>query len=111
MEIEVNSGNYLNSKTAKEGDVVHFKSEGRKDKITLKDGREKEVYNFEVSIDGKDLIYTPNNKSLELFVQEWGKDSKKWLGKEFKVKIVTMEIRGQEIEVVRPIVLKAEKVN
>ena len=110
MEIEVNNSNFLNAKTCEAGDMVTFIDSGLKTQITLKDGKVKDVYNFTVSIDGKDLTYTPNNKALEMFVNEWGSNSDKWVGKQFKVKKVMLEIRGQELEVIRPILVKEEKV-
>lgn len=111
MEINVNSENYLNAKNSDAGDIITFQDEGEKTELTQKDGQVKQVYNFKVTKNSKDnLVYTPNIKALALFVNSWGKDSKHWIGKSFKIRKVTMEYKGQELEVIRPVVQQEESV-
>lgn len=104
MEIEL-QGEYLNSETAHAGDLVEMMDEGTKAQI--KKGNElKEVYNFRVMCGNKELIYTPGIKALKQFVAAWGKDSAKWKGKKWQVKLVNIEVAGKEMCVIRPIILE-----
>lgn len=104
MEIEI-QGEYLNSETAHAGDIVEIASEG--EKAQIKKGNElKEVYNFRVLCGNRELTYTPGIKALKTFVKAWGKDSAKWKGKKFQVKLVDIEVAGKEMCVIRPVILE-----
>ena len=110
MEINIKD-KYLTAEATKNDEVVEFLDEGEvsemKDKFT---GLMKNVYNFTVQTGSKKLIYTPGEKHLKEFKKAWGNDSKSWIGQQFKVKIVTMLIQGNEKEVIRPIILNKPKV-
>lgn len=107
MDIDT-KGDYLNSETAKQGDIVAIASEGVK--ADIKRGNEvKQVYNFDVTIAGRKYVYTPGIKALKAFVAAWGKDSKAWIGKTFEVKLVTIEVAGREMNVIRPVIQATHK--
>jgi hypothetical protein len=103
MEINV-GGDYLNADNCKTGDVVEFLDEGVKSVIKRANG-EKEVYNFRVKCNSKEIIFTPSGKTLKQFVDAWGKESKNWVSKKFSVKIVAMEVQGKELNVIRANIL------
>lgn len=110
MEIQIKD-KYLTAEAVKNDDIVEFLDEGEinemKDKFT---NLMKNVYNFTVGIGDRRMIYTPGEKHLKEFKKAWGNDSKSWIGQQFKVKIVTMLIQGNEKEVIRPIILNKPKV-
>lgn len=95
-------GDYLNAETSKDGDICEIMGEGAYEEKEIK-GKKKKLFNLPVRLNGtKDLIYTPGAKAGKELMRAWGKDSKNWIGKKFQIKIVTVEVAGNEMDVVRP---------
>lgn len=97
-------GNFLSIETCREGDIVEIKDEGK-----LGELNGHKLLNIEVSLNGKDLIYSPGIKVLKAFRTEWGTESKNWIGRKFQIKFVEIEFSGKEMKVIRPHFLKEEK--
>jgi len=104
MEIELEN-KYLNATSTKQGDIVEIAGEGEKTQIKGTDGKLKNVYNFPVLCNGKELIYTPSSRSIKELIAHWTSDSKKWIGKKFQIKMVEMDIRGVIRQVIRPVII------
>ena len=94
---------YLGATNCKEGDTITFVDAGVKGEIEQKDKTKKKVYNFAVDNGEYVLTYTPSNKALKSFVEQWGNKTELWIGKSFQVKIVDIEVAGNEMKVVRPV--------
>ena len=102
--MEVKTEQYLSAKTCKNDDVVMFLDDGHekeeKDKYTNKMVIN---YYFRVLVNDKDeYVYTPKGKSLKMLSDGLGKQTSKWIGRKFKVKIVSMEAYGQVRDLIRP---------
>ena len=103
---------YLNDKSAAKGDIVEILGEGTiellEDKATHK---VKKLLNLPVRLNSqRELIYTPGKKAIEAMQIKWGKDTKKWIGKKFQVEFVFMQVGQNELKVIKPIPIEAEKV-
>ncbi len=106
MELDF-GGDFLNGETCKAGDIVTIKDAGVKAEIENK-GKKKEVVNFAVEVNEKPLIYTPGKKAGKTLIDAWGKESNNWIGKQFTINIVLMEIAGVERKVIRPVPIENE---
>lgn len=103
-------GNFLNSDTCNEGDIVEIIDEGVEGEIKQKDGSMKKVLNISVKTNDNILIYTPANKSMKKMQIIFGStDSNDWIGKKFSVHFVDMEIAGKEMKVLRPKAIEEKK--
>ena len=79
------SGDFLNAKGAKDGDVVTILSEC---KLKRNDVLKKDMYDMDVEHNGKTKTYSPNNKAGQTLVTAFGKDTKDWIGHRFECLIV-----------------------
>ena len=96
-------GDYLNSDTAKEGDIVEIIDEGVEGELKEKDGTMKKVLNISVKVNDKILIYTPTRKCMKKLQTIFGStNSTDWIGKKFKVHLADIEAFGKEMRVLRP---------
>lgn len=78
---------FLNEKSCNEDDVVEILEEGFIE--TKEDTERKRIYkvlNLPVKVGDKKLVYTPNTDAREVLQKAFGTDTKKWIGKKFKVK-------------------------
>ena len=100
------TGNFLRAEDCKENDIVTFKAEGETEEITTKDGKTKSVLNYDVEINGKVKTFTPNKSNGNKFIEAWGEDDKEWVGKQFTVKLVKVNVFGkvQDSIVAEPLV-------
>lgn len=100
--------NYLNSDSAIDGDIVVILDEG---KIETKKGQNDKPYkviNFLVECKGRQLIYTPDNAALDVFKKAYGKDSKKYVGKKFSVKLYPKVVFGKAKTAILPNLLEVK---
>jgi hypothetical protein len=98
--------NYLNEKSAKEGDMVYIISGGiLESKEDPQTHRKYKVLNLPVRLMGtRELIYTPDKKAIEVLSEEFGSDSENWKGKEFKIKFYPKTVFGQEKTAILPVI-------
>ena|SRR3990167_8606385 len=107
----VNTGeleSYLNDKSGTEGDLVEIMGEGLMGEKTDESGKVKKVLDIPVTLNGQlKLTYTPGKKALNELQSAWGKETKQWVGKKFQIKFVVMQIGNKEINVIKPVPIKA----
>jgi hypothetical protein len=86
MEIE---DKYLNASNCKDGDIIILLDAGVKETIEnrFKPGTKKDVYNFNVEVNGKRYIYSPNSTTLKNLIKSFGKTTEKWVGKKLQVQL------------------------
>lgn len=67
------------------------------------DGEKKQVYRCRLTLaqDNREVIWTPNQRSLKNLVDEYGDESKDWVGKIVELKIEKSS-RGQKMIVAHP---------
>src|SRR3990167_2162917 len=104
------SGKYLNSDTAKDGDICEIIAEGSYIDGNF-DGKATKSLNLPVRNNGKELIYSPRMEQGKKLVKAFGQDTLKWIGKKFQLKIVRMKTFGQikELIDIEPIISSIEK--
>ena len=94
MKIEL-SGDFLKAEDCKGGEIVEILDEGTLSELTSPEGKVKKVINFAVKIDKEDKTFTPNKTNLKIFVEGWGEESEKWIGKKFKIELVKTNVFGE----------------
>ena len=92
------SGDFINAKSVKDGDMITILSEGE---YTYSDILKKDVFNLKVSLNDKPKTWSPNNKHGKLLQQAFGIDSKQWVGNKVQIALV------EDVMLIKPI--KAEK--
>lgn len=100
--------NYLNSDSASDGDIAVILDEG---KIEVKKGQNDKQYkviNFLTECKGRQLIYTPDAAALDVFKKAWGKDSKKYVGKKFSIKLYPKVVYGKSKIAILPVILEVK---
>ena len=97
---------YLNDKSAKENDIVEITGEGKFEEKVDDKGNKKKLINLPIKLNGRDLIYSPGKKAIEVLRTAWSRDTKNWIGKKFTVKFVVMQIGTNELNVIKPVPLK-----
>lgn len=98
--------NFLNEKSAKQGDIVEIMDEGKIGEITQQDGTKRRALNIGVRLNGRDLIWTPGKVAREELIKTTGKrDTKEWVGLKCQVSIAKMTSFGElkNIVVLTPI--------
>lgn len=85
-------GNYLKADDCKNGDVATFLDDGVFDEIKKEDGSSKKVLNFQVEINGKTKIWTPNKSNFEALQKAFPKS---WIGKSFTIELVKTKAFGK----------------
>ena len=81
----------------KEGDTITFLNTGEFDKK-----QEQWVFKVRVNRTGDEKLFGLNKKNFTAIEALYGKNSDSWVGKNMKVKIVTVESpRGGEVEAIR----------
>ena len=97
MEIKLD-GKYVRlGENVEDGDICTIRSSGETSKIPARNGEpEKEVYNFLIElVDGSQKFTTFNKTSLKALIKAFGKESKKWVGKQIMANSVKMTIKGE----------------
>jgi len=94
MKIEL-SGDFLKAEDCKGDEVVEFLNEGEVAELTSPEGKIKKVLNFRIKINKEEKTFTPNKSNLKTFVEEWGDESSKWIGKMFKIELVKVKVFGE----------------
>lgn len=98
--------NYLNDKSAKEGEVVKIAGAGnveqKEDPITKK---KYNVLNLPVVLsNGRTLTYSPNSDAIKIFQTKYGLDTDKWVGKDFKIKFYPKTSFGVTKNAILPVI-------
>lgn len=74
------------------GDIITFVDEGKLEK----GGKYGDKYVFTVRLPNKEeKLLSMNNTSLKTMINEFGKDSAKWIDQEVKVHLVDKEVQGK----------------
>lgn len=98
---------FLNEKSAKENDVCEIIGEGvletKKDTIS---NREYKVLNLPVSLNGKQVIWTPNKDAIKVLQAKYGTDTANWKYKKFQVKFYPKTAFGQTRTAILPVLLE-----
>ena len=108
------SGSFLKAEDCKGGEIIEVSDPGIMSEITSPEGRVKKVINFEcLVIKGSEKIpteedktYTPNKTALGIFIEAWGQDSEKWVGKRFEITLIKVPVFGQMKDSIVPKPLK-----
>lgn len=102
---------FLNADGCKDGDFVTIVNEGSLEKKTDKAGREYNVLNLSVELNGKrKLTYSPNSDALKVLKGAYGNDTKNWVGKKFQVKIYPKLSFGVTKNAILPVLLIEKKI-
>lgn len=95
------SGNFTNPLNCRNEDIGIVLNEGAYEEKTNLRGQKYKQLNIGVEVNGKQLIHSPRMAEGQRLVKAWGKDTKAWIGKKFKCKIITAFSLGKETEQVR----------
>ena len=127
--VDSESENFLSAKLVKkngwQGKTATILDEGTIETIKKEGEKEKAVINYNVEIEGKEIIYTPNKTNRGIWEEAWGEereiegkktrglDTSKLPGKQFKITLTKVNLRGSIVDSVltEPVVLdvKTEK--
>ena len=94
---------YLNDKSCREGDECEILEEGLIE--TKEDSQNKRTYkvlNLPVKVNNRQLIYSPNSDARAVLQENYGTDTKKWIGKKFKVKFYPKTAFGVTKQAILP---------
>lgn len=91
------SGDFLNFKSTKDGDVCTILDEGS---MEYSDTLKKDMFNIKVDHNKKSKTYSPNNKIGKTLQEAFGEDTKDWVGKSFTIMHIDDKMH------IRPIVKK-----
>lgn len=89
------SGSFTNALNCREGDIGVVIGEGNNEQKTTISGRSYMQLNMDIEINQKKLIHSPAMQEGQKLVLAWGKDTKLWIGKKFKCRIVNYKAMGQ----------------
>lgn len=83
------SGNYLKAEDCKGGEICELLDFGEIVELQSPEGKVKSVMNFQINFDlegkNKEITFTPNKTNGNIFVESFGEDTDKWVGKRFKI--------------------------
>jgi hypothetical protein len=102
------SGNFLSSENCKAGDIGTFIDEGKLVDRS-KNGKTWKQLNITVEVNQKQYTHSFRSSEGKRFQETFGKDTKLWVGKQFKVTLVPY-VDGKEIKQNVEIVPLQEKV-
>lgn len=92
-------GNYLKAEDCKGGEICEILDEGEITEIQSPEGKVKSVMNFQINfdIDGaiKEWTFTPNKTNGNIMVEAFGEETKKWVGKRFKIVLGKTTVFGK----------------
>lgn len=109
--VEVNfSGNFLNSENCKANDIGTFVDEGNLNERS-KNGKTWQQLTITVDINQKQYSHSFRSSEGKRFQEAYGKETKDWIGKQFKVTFVPYVDQDKKIQQgVEIIPLSPEKV-
>ena len=97
---------FLNDDSCQDNDIVVILNEGKiehkEDKVS---GRKYAVLNLGVECNGRNLIYSPNKDAQEVLKKAFGRDTKKWVGMKFQVKIYPKTSFGVTKNAILPVLM------
>jgi len=94
ISIQENS-QFLRPSEVKAGDVVVILNEGEVRESDFGTGKARKVFEIEVDHNKVKKLWTMNKTTMKIFVEKWGDDTKKWIGKTAKLSLVKVNVRGQ----------------
>ena len=95
---------FLSAENCENGDIITFIDEGKEEPLEAKQGEKpRNVVNFTVSNGRYELIYTPGITAQKEFIKAWGRDTAKFVGKKFTVKIVETMSFGKIKKMIFPV--------
>ena len=92
----------MSVENSEDGDIITFIDSGLYADMQDKSGKIKQVINFKVSNGRYELIYTPGNTALKALMKAWGRETDKWVGRKFQVKIVESISFGKPVKMIYP---------
>lgn len=106
------AGNFLRAEDCKGGEIVEILGEGVMEELRTPEGKVKSVLNYQVKIGESEKTFTPNKANGNAFIEAWGEDDARWVGKKFKIGLADVLVFGKVKKsiVAEPIVDDADKV-
>ena len=95
---------FLKASECKNGDIITIKDEGKwveSNKFSYEDGSPKMQCQFTIKIGGEEKTITLNKTNREALIAVWGKDTGLWIDKEAEITIKTIEVAGEDRDVIR----------
>jgi hypothetical protein len=89
------SGNFLNAENCKDGDIGTILTEGEYKEMKNFKGETFSQLVLDIEINNKKLTHNPKTLEGRELVKQWGKDTKKWVGKQFSVEVCKMMAMGK----------------
>jgi hypothetical protein len=84
----------------KKGDIIRLTDEGTQKVMKGFDGKDKNVWEFTVEIpNGEEKIYTMNVSTQKVLIDQYGEDTKNWIGKPLEVSIERKPINGRVVNI------------
>lgn len=97
MPILEDSFKFLKVSEVKDGTIIKFTNEGvwrDSRKFTYPDGSVKKEFVITIEVDGENKSFTLNKTNRDTLKLAWGKDTKEWIGKEARIKLVDGFVGG-----------------
>ena len=95
------SGNYLKTDDAKQGDMITFKDEGawvENTKYTYDDGKPRQDFVITVSHGGADKKMRLNKANRDAMVATYGKDTAGWIGNSARITKDKVMVAGKRMD-------------
>ena len=95
---------FLKPKDYQTGDTIKFLDEGTwsESQFTYDDGNPKKVLQFRVEdSNGDERLFNLNKINREFLIDNWGYETKDWIGKTATLNVKIAEVAGREREVIR----------
>jgi len=94
--VELDIGLWLKPEDIGKEAELEFTDEGELRLIELEDGTKRSVFDIGVKLpNGQKRIWTMNTTSQRLVASKYGTETKDWVGKKVRVKVVQQAIRGE----------------
>ena len=107
MKLSKSAGDFIKADVnVSQGDKIIFLDEGVIHESTTyknRDGSPKQNYNFKVQLekDSSEKIMTVNKVSRDRLIDEWGEETKDWVGRMAKINI-TLTPQGKKMIILDP---------
>jgi len=97
------SGNYIKTAEAKDGEMVTFKDEGawQESKYTYDDGNPKNDFVIKVMYNNEEKSMRLNKKNRTTLSDAYGDDTSKWIGKTAEITKKIIEVGGVDRDCIR----------
>ena len=84
----------------KKGDIIKLVDEGFQKEMKGFDGKMKNVWEFTVELpNGENKAYTMNVSTQKVLIEQYGEDTKNWIGKPLEVSIERKPINGKIVNI------------